>query len=112
VPYQVELDTSIAGDCPQGKKIFAPHDDDKCIRSLATAAKAKKKEKESATTANANSDESPQMAIPLANAHDHAADGGEEAEEMANIGMPPFGDRANFPFTGGYFFGGGNIAHR
>ena len=117
VPYQVELDTSIAGDCPQGKKIFAPHDDDKCIRSLATAAKAKKKEKEkeTATTANANSDESPQMAIPLADAHDHAADGGEEAEEMANIGMPrhfsppPPG---SFPFPGGFFFGGGNMGHR
>jgi hypothetical protein len=110
----VELDTSIAGDCPQGKKIFAPHDDDNCIRSLATAAKAKKKEKanEAATTANANSDESPQMAIPLADAHDHAADGGEEAEEMANIGMPPPGFFHSSVGPGGFFFGGGNIGHR
>jgi hypothetical protein len=52
------------------------------------------------------------MAIPLADAHDHAADGGEEAEEMANIGMPPPGFFHSSVGPGGFFFGGGNIGHR
>ena len=96
-PYQVELDESIPGSTPtpsnaKATKIFAPADNDYCIRSMATAAKMRKRD-----TGHQNvrsGDPEPMEAIPVANAHSYAAVGGSQrADEpvLPRIPLPDFG---------------------
>ena len=96
-PYQVELDESIPGSTPtpsnaKATKIFAPSDNDYCIRSMATAAKMRKRD-----TGHQNvrsGDPEPMEAIPVANAHSYAAVGGSQrADEpvLPRIPLPDFG---------------------
>jgi len=96
-PYQVELDESIPGSTPtpsnaKATKIFAPADNDYCIRSMATAAKMRKRD-----TGHQNvrsGDAEPMEAIPVANAHSYAAAGGSQRAdepELPRIPLPDFG---------------------
>mmetsp|Transcript_3229 Transcript_3229/g.12039 ORF Transcript_3229/g.12039 Transcript_3229/m.12039 type:complete len:658 (-) Transcript_3229:293-2266(-) len=108
-PYQVELDESIPGSPPtpsnaKATKIFAPADNDYCIRSMATAAKMRKRD-----TGHQNvqsGDPEPQEAIPVANAHSYAAEPRERQSDSESADEPvlpptmPFGiflNRITFP---------------
>ena len=108
-PYQVELDESIPGSTPtpsnaKATKIFAPADNDYCIRSTATAAKMRKRD-----TGHQNvqsGDPEPQEAIPVVNAHSYAAEprerqsDSESADESVLPPTMPFGiflNRITFP---------------
>ena len=91
-PYQVQLDESIPGSThtpsnARATKIFAPADNDCCIRSMATAAKMRKNDTGHQDARPGDSE--PLEAIPVANAHSYAADGGSErADEPVRIRIP------------------------